>query len=256
MLESKRIVASIEARMTSSRLPGKVLMTAIDEMSMLEFMIHRVRESTLIDDIVVATTINSEDDVIVRLCDELNVKSYRGSENDVLLRVLEAHIEFSSDIVVELTGDCPLIDHKILDEVIQVYLDGNYDYVSNSHVRSFPMGLDVEVFSTDFLKKINKIAITEEDREHVSLHMYKSKKFRTKEVIAPDDLFWPELRITLDDWGDYYFIKSIIAEFYKKCSFNFLSREIISFIKANPDLLELLKDVRKSDHSNEEIAQK
>ena len=256
MLESKRIIASIEARMTSSRLPGKVLMEAIDGISMLEFMIQRVKQSTLIHDIVIATTTNKEDDPIVMLCDKLNVKSYRGSENDVLLRVLEAHTENDSDIVVELTGDCPLIDYKIIDQVIQVYLDNNYDYVSNSHVRSFPMGLDVEVFSTDLLRKIEKVALTQDDREHVSLYIYNSNKFSTKEVIAPENLFWPELRITLDDWGDYYFIKSIIKNFYSKHEFNFFSDKIVSFIKDNPKLLELLKGVRKSDHSNEKIAKK
>ncbi|MDB4627876.1 glycosyltransferase family protein [Akkermansiaceae bacterium] len=242
--------------MTSSRLPGKVLMNAVDDISMLEFMIHRVRQSALIDDIIVATTTNKEDNPIVALCEKLDAKSYRGSEDDVLMRVLEAHTEYHSDIIVELTGDCPLIDHQIIDQVIQVYLEGDYDYVSNSHVRSFPMGLDVEVFAADFLRKIEKIAITEADREHVSLYMYNSNKFKTKEVIAPDNLFWPELRITLDDWGDYDFIKRIIAEFYPQNGFKFLSHEIILFIKANPNLLELLKDVRKSDHSNEATAQR
>lgn len=256
MLESKRIIASIEARMTSSRLPGKVLMEAIDDISMLEFMIQRVKQSTLIHDIVIATTINKEDDPIVELCNKLNIKYYRGSENDVLLRVLEAHNENDSDIVVELTGDCPLIDYKIIDQVIQVYLDNNYDYVSNSHIRSFPMGLDVEVFSTDILRKIEKVALTQDDREHVSLYIYNSNKFSTKEVIALENLFWPELRITLDDWGDYYFIKYIIENFYHKHKFDFFSGEIVNFIKKNPKSLELLRDVRKSDHSNEKIAKK
>lgn len=256
MLESKKIIASIEARMTSSRLPGKVLLEAIDGISMLEFMIQRVKNSTLIDDIVVATTINKEDDPIVKLCNKLNIKSYRGSENDVLSRVLEAHTENNSDIIVELTGDCPLIDYNIIDQVIQVYLDNNYDYVSNSHVRSFPMGLDVQVFSTQLLRDIEKIALTDDDREHVSLYIYNSNNFSLKEIIADDSLFWPELRITLDDWGDYHFIRYIIENFYYKNKYDFLSNEIVDFIKKNPKSLDLLKGVRNSDHSNEKIAKK
>ena len=256
MKNNKKIVASIEARMTSSRLPGKVLMEAIDGISMLEFMIQRVKKSNLIDDIVVATTVNSEDDPIIELCNKLKINYHRGSENDVLSRVLKAHIENSSDIIVELTGDCPLIDYKIIDEIIQVYLDNNYDYVSNSHVRSFPMGLDVQVFSTKLLKDIDKIALSEEDREHVSLYIYSSNKFSLKEIIADDDLFWPELRINLDDWGDYYFIKCIIENFYPQHTYSFLSNEIVNFIKNNSKLLSLLDNVRKSDHSNEKIAKK
>ena len=256
MIKNKKIVASIEARMTSSRLPGKVLMNAIDEVSMLEFMIHRVKLSNTIDDIIVATTVNKADLPIINLCKKLNVKYYRGSENDVLLRVLEAHKSINSDVIVELTGDCQLIDYKIIDECVSIYSSSEYDYVSNCHVRSYPIGLDVQVFSTDLLNKISKIALEDEDREHVSLYIYKSGKYKLKELVAKDELFWPDLRITLDDLGDYKLLKNIITHFYPTKGFDFSSLEVINYIKNNIKVLEYLKDVRIKSNIYEIVAKK
>lgn len=257
MSDSKlKIVASIEARMTSSRLPGKVLLNAIDDICMLEFMIQRVKNSSFIDDIIVATTINKEDDPIIDLCNKMNIHFFRGSENDVLSRVLKAHEFLNSDIIVELTGDCPLIDPEIIDKVILEYLNGDYDYVSNDHIRSYPLGLDVQVFSKRILAGVNKKTKNVDDREHVSLYIYTSGEYKLKAVIADDDLFWPDLRITLDDQGDYNFIKKIIENFYPYTGFHFDSKDIIKFINNNKDLLKLLDGVRASDHSNEKIAKR
>tara|TARA_B100000963_G_scaffold169373_1_gene147290 strand:+ start:29648 stop:30421 length:774 start_codon:yes stop_codon:yes gene_type:complete len=253
---SKKVVASIEARMTSSRLPGKVLLEAIDGISMLEFMIQRVKKSKYIDDIIVATTINSEDDKIVELCKKLNIKFYRGSEEDVLSRVLNAHKFINSDVIVELTGDCPLIDPEIIDKVILEYLDGEYDYVSNDHERSYPLGLDVQVFSTEILAEVDRKTKNKDDREHVSLYIYSSGEYSLKAVVAEDSLFWPDLRITLDDHGDYNFIRKIIENFYPINGYDFISKDIITYIKNNMHLLKLLDGVRASDHSNEKIAKK
>lgn len=251
-----KIVASIEARMTSSRLPGKVLLEAINGISMLEFMIQRVRKSKHIDDIVVATTVNKEDDPIIELCEKLNINYFRGSEDDVLSRVLKAHNYMNSDIIVELTGDCPLIDPEIIDKVILEYLDFEYDYVSNDHERSYPLGLDVQVFSKEILAEVDKKTNNKDDREHVSLYIYSSGEYSLKAVVAEDSLFWPDLRITLDDLGDYNFIKRIIEHFYPKKEFDFKSIEVVTYIKKNKHLLKLLDGVRSSDHSNEKIAKR
>ena len=213
MLESKKIIASIEARMTSSRLPGKVLMPAIEKITMLEFMINRLKMSKKIDDIIIATTTNESDNSIINLCKKNKIKFFRGSEDDVLERVYECHKEFKSDVVVELTGDCPLIDPKIVDDVINYYLNNSFDYVSNSHVRSFPMGLDVEVFSFELLKQINTKTQDPFDREHVSTYFYTSGLYDCGEIIANKKLYWPDLRLTLDDNGDYLFLKKIIKNF-------------------------------------------
>ena len=243
-MSDKKIVASIEARMTSSRLPGKVLMQAINEMSMLEFMIQRVKKSQLIDQIVVATTINDADDPIFNMCKKLSISCFRGSEDDVLLRVLNAHKSVNSKIIVELTGDCPLIDPKIIDQVINVYLNNNFDYVSNSHIRSFPDGADVQIFSFDILKEISIKTKEPYDRENVSPYIYRSGEYLLKAIIADKELFWPELRITLDDKGDYYLIKKIIEYFYPSKKFEFSLKDIVNYLKKNKQLLELNKDAR------------
>lgn len=235
--------------MTSKRLPGKVLMESIEGISMLEFMIKRVQNSKKINEIVVATTINSSDDPIIELCKKLNISYFRGSENDVLGRVYEAHKYFKSNVVIELTGDCPLIDSKIIDHCIDIYLKNNFDYVSNVHIRSFPDGFDAQVFSYDLLEKVNTLANSNYDRENVTSYIYRDdlkNNFKLKAVIADEINFWPDLRVTLDDFGDYNLIKSIIKKFYPHYGIDFGCAEIIKFLKTNKHLLDLLKDVRKS----------
>jgi spore coat polysaccharide biosynthesis protein SpsF len=245
-MEKKKIVASVEARMTSSRLPGKVLMEAVDGMSMLEFMIKRIIQSS-ITDIVVATTVNVQDDPIVALCEKLSIPYFRGSEDDVLKRVLDAHEFMGTDIIVELTGDCPLIDPNIIDKIVAVYLDNDYDYVSNAHVRSYPDGLDVQVFSKKLLAQVEASTMEQYDRENVSSYIYRSGKFRLSGVVAEGELYWPDLRITLDDTGDYHLIKSIIEHWYPQKQDQFDAYDIVSYVRQNIHLLDYLKGVRKSE---------
>lgn len=248
----KKIMASIEARMTSSRLPGKVLMESLPGVSMLEYMINRVKKSNNIDDIIVATTINKEDDPIVELCKKLKVKYFRGSEDDVLLRVLKAHEHFKSDIIVELTGDCPLIDYVLIDKIINVYNSNNYDYVSNSHVRSFPDGFDVQVFSTKLLSEVALLTKDKYDRENVSSFIYRSNRYKTFAVIAEGNLFWPELRVTLDDKGDYLLIKNII----ENIGLDYHVNDVVKYLRDNIDLLSLNKDARVVDAPFQKLAKR
>ena len=248
----KKIMASIEARMTSSRLPGKVLMESLPGVSMLEYMINRVKKSNNIDDIIVATTINKEDDPIVELCKKLKVKFFRGSEDDVLLRVLNAHKHFKSDIIVELTGDCPLIDYKLIDKIIDVYNNNNYDYVSNSHVRSYPDGFDVQVFSTKLLGEVSLLTKDSYDRENVSSFIYRSDHYKTFAVIAEQNLFWPELRVTLDDKGDYLLIKNII----ENIGIDYRVNDVVKYLRNNINLLDLNKDARVVDAPFQKLAKK
>ena len=252
--KKRKIVASIEARMTSSRLPGKVLMEAINGVSMLEFMVSRLKKSKLIDEIIVATTINEADNGIVDLCNKLKIKYFRGSEPDVLMRVLEAHKSVKSDLIVELTGDCPLIDPIVVDKIITKYLNSDFDYVSNSHVRSYPDGFDAQVFSYELLKQVSSLTNDQYDRENVSSFIYRSGKYTTFGFIAESNEFWPELRVTLDDHGDYILIKKIIDYFYsiKKQEFNV--SDVVNHIKNNSNLLELNKDARVTIAPFQEIA--
>jgi len=247
MRNKPKIVASIEARMTSSRLPGKVLMTAFDDVSMLEYMVNRVKKSKLIDAVIIATTINATDEPIIDLCKKLNIQYFRGSENDVLERVLKAHLSIESDIVVELTGDCPLIDPVVIDKVISKYLNSNLDYVSNAHIRSYPDGFDVQVFATKLLENVSRLTNDRYDRENVSSYIYKTNKYQLKEVVAEEGEYWPELRVTLDDKGDYLLLKKIIGHFQENNQENYSVKEVVEYVKSNRHLLELNKDARVTD---------
>lgn len=237
-----KIFASIECRMTSTRLPGKVLLEAIDGMSMLEVMIRRVKKSKLINGIILATTTNHDDDPIVDLARKLNVLVYRGSELDVLSRVVEAHEDCKSDIVVELTGDCPLADHMLIDQCIQTYLDNSYDYVSNNYKRTFPDGTDVQVFSLKVLQEANKNTIDPLDREHVSKYIYESGNYSLFTIEAEDEYLWPNLAVTLDTAEDYELIKTIFCHF--GC-IEFSTLDYIKFLKNNMNLLDINKYITR-----------
>jgi len=239
-----KITASIEARMTSSRLPGKVMMPSINKISMLEFMINRIRMATLVDEIIVATTTNPDDDIICNLCENLEIKFYRGSENDVLARVLHAHNFVKSDIIVELTGDCPLIDPEIINCSIEEYFKNNVDYASNSHIRSYPDGFDVQVFSRNLLEEVSMLTNDKYDRENVSSYIYRCGHYKIHDIISGPDLFWPDLRVTLDDHGDLLLITEVINHLYPKLGFKFSALDVVNFIKRNKHLLELNKNAR------------
>lgn len=209
-----RVNISIEARMTSSRLPGKVLKNVIGK-PFLELMIERIKRAKYIDDIIIATTINQTDDPIIELCEKLKVKYYRGSELDVLERVYLAHKEFQSDIVIETTGDCPLIEPKLIDNCILTYLNQDFDYVATSEERTYPNGQNIQVFAFKLLEYLNYNALTEYDREHVSPHIYQNPdKFNIKYIDAKKAHFAPDLRLTLDTQEDFAFIKEIYEHFY------------------------------------------
>ena len=137
-----RICATIEARMTSSRLPGKVIKPILDKPT-LELMVERVKRIECLDDIILATTTNADDDCLVELAERLGIKCFRGSEDDVLERVLHAAQAHDVDIIVELTGDCPLLDPALVDQGVATYLEKGVDYLTNSQPASYPIGMVV-----------------------------------------------------------------------------------------------------------------
>ena len=237
-----KIVASIECRMTSTRLPGKVLMNALDDMSMLEVMIKRVQKSKYIDSVILATTINEEDEVIVDLAKKLNIDYYRGSEHNVLDRVVKTHESVNSDIIVELTGDCPVIDPLHVDDCIKIYLENNFDYVSNSLIRSFPDGCDVQVFSLDILSKTNEDTSDVLDQEHVSKYIYECGKYTTFTIEAQGEYYWPELGVTLDTKEDYDLLKNIFTYFN---NIDFDTMDYIKYLKQHPNLLKINQHIQR-----------
>jgi len=162
-----RIVAIIQARMTSTRLPGKVL-AEIGGRPALAYMLQRVRRSERLQQIVVATTVNATDDPVAELCNKLEVDVFRGDEMDVLGRYVAAAEIYDADPIVRLTADCPMIDPTVIDEAIDYYKDNDFDYVSNGIVRTYPDGLDVEVVSRAALKKASQETNHPICREHVT----------------------------------------------------------------------------------------
>lgn len=259
--KGRTVIATIEARMTSRRLPGKVLLEACGK-PMLELMIERVRRIEYLDDIVVATTVNGTDQPIVDLCRALGVKVFRGSEDDVLARVLGAARANGADVIVELTGDCPLIDPSVATQVVEFYLIHGFDYVSNDHLRTakslaydtYPWGMDTQVFSTAVLARADIETDDPEDREHVSRYIIREPKFTHTIITAPPDLRRPELIFTLDEPADYSVIKSVFERLYSRNP-AFSIRDVIALMDADPAAFRANASLPRSVDSYELKAQ-
>jgi spore coat polysaccharide biosynthesis protein SpsF len=207
----KRVVALVQARMSSTRLPGKVL-TRLGEWTTLELLLHRLRRAAQLDEIVVATSTDASDDPIAREADRLTVRVVRGSLTDVLTRYARASDAVDADAVVRITADCPLIDPDIVDEVVALWRDTGADYVSNIlEPRSYPDGLDVEVISAEALRRIEQLATDAEDREHVTTYIRRHpEQFEVGEIrLEPS---YGDVRITLDTPADLKSLTRLIAE--------------------------------------------
>jgi len=241
-----KIVATIEARMTSSRLPGKVLMKVLDK-PILHYLVSRLKRVQSLDEIVLATTTNCTDDILVEFANNENIRCYRGSENDVMDRVVEAAKSVDADLIVEITGDCPIIDPNIVEQVVQTYINNNVDYVSNNNVHSYPDGMDVQVFSLNLLIKSLNMTDAILDREHVTLHIRNHPElFSHLNLVAPPELWWPELGLTLDERSDFELLKKIIENFGDNNLFDCYN--VVKFLRENPDLVAINQNVvRKGD---------
>ncbi len=239
-----RIVATIEARMTSSRLPGKVLLPALGY-PMLHHLVARLRAVPSIDDIVLATTTNITDDSLIAFAEKENTKVFRGSENDVMSRVICAAEFGHADVIVEITGDCPIIDPDIVEQTIRMFKTHDVVYVSNGLIRSYPDGMDTQVFRLETLKRSAAMTNDPLDREHVSLHMCKHPElFPRLNLIAPPSLHWPELGLTLDEPADYELIKQLI-EYFGESPPLFSCFDVIRVLHEKPEWIEINRDVKR-----------
>lgn len=235
---SLRICATIEARMSSTRLPGKVLLDAAGK-PMLERMIERVRRVPSLDGIVIATTSNPGDDPIVELAQRLEVGVFRGSEDDVMSRVLGAAQSHGVDIIVELTGDCPVIDPMLIERVIEAYLAGGADYCANILTRSYPIGMDTQVFGTNILADAFSRTDDDADREHVSLFIYRHPElYRLHNVLADSRHHQPDLRLTLDTPEDLRMLRAVFNDLLPEHP-DFGLDDILGLLHRRADLQEL-----------------
>ena len=198
-----KIVATIEARMTSTRLPGKVLLNAAGK-PMLEHLVKRLRAVPSLDEIVLATTGNATDNILEEFSKQIGLACYRGSEDDVMARVIGAAQSAFADVVVEITGDCPIIDPQIVEQTIQMFKAHQADYVSNALVRSFPDGMDTQVFYLETLQRSAAMTDDALDHEHVTLHIRNHPElFSHVHLVSPPEIHWPELGLKLDEPTDH-----------------------------------------------------
>jgi glutamate-1-semialdehyde aminotransferase/spore coat polysaccharide biosynthesis protein SpsF (cytidylyltransferase family) len=219
------IAAIVQARMSSTRLPGKVLADVVGH-PMLWHVIRRLRRARLLDQIVIATSQGSADDAIARFCEQEGVCCFRGSENDVLDRYYRAARACSADVVVRITADCPLLDAAVVDKVVHRFLDGGYDYVSNAMRYTYPDGLDTEVFSFSALERAWRGAVKPSEREHVTPYL-RAWKFRICNV-ENEEVLPPNLRWTVDEPADLEFIRRVFAAFAGAEYFGM--KEVLNFL--------------------------
>lgn len=244
-IENKmKVVAIIEARMTSSRLPGKHFLQANGK-SMLRHLVDRLKNVTSINEIVIATTINETDDVLVKFASDAGIGVYRGSENDVMGRVLDAATAFNADVICEVTGDCPIIDPELVEQVIQTFNKNeknNVVYVNNGQ-SGIPDGMSAQVFKYSTLKQSVSMTDDELDHEHVTLHIKRHPElFPPVYLVAPLTLQWPDLGLTMDEQSDYDLLKKIIQYFGNENPY-FGCADVIGLLNKNQDWLKINQDV-------------
>ncbi len=245
MSRQGKISAIIEARMTSTRLPGKVLLEAVGK-PMLQLMIERISRAAAIDNIIIATTTNDSDDPIVELAKTLSIDYFRGSEHDVLGRVVGSAQAHNVDVIVEIPGDCPLIDPAYVDLCVNEFIEGDADYVSSALSNSFPHGSEAQVFLTKTLEDVASRTDDPTDHEHVSLFMYNNPKlYKIQAINAPIDIARPDVHLTLDEQKDYEFISHIFEHFYLDNP-NFTLQEILDLLNSNDCLARLNKDIQRT----------
>ena len=233
------VVAIIQARMGSSRLPGKSL-AEIEKRPMLWHVIQRVKRATLVDRVAVATSVAPADDAIEKMCRENDVPCYRGSENDVLDRFYHAARAEKAAQVVRVTADCPLIDPEVIDRVVRRFQRGDLDYASNAMVRSYPDGLDTEIFSFSALERAWHEASKSSEREHVTPYL-RSDKFRTANVENDSTFLYQHYRWTVDEAQDLEFIRAVYKAFREEESFGM--KDVFELIEKNPGLEKMNSDI-------------
>jgi spore coat polysaccharide biosynthesis protein SpsF len=240
-----RTVAIIQARMGSSRLPGKV-MRVLAGRSVLAHVVERVRLCLLVDEVVVATTTSAADEAIVAEAQKLGVRCFRGSEEDVLARYYAAARDALADVVVRATSDCPLFDPELLEHMLRQFRAAAaagepLDYLSNTLERSYPRGLDAEIFTFAALERAHREARAPAEREHVTPYLYRHpERFHVRGVKGERDL--SRHRWTLDTPEDWAFISAVFEQLGKQ---RFGMEAVLEVLERRPELLALNAHVKQ-----------
>jgi len=235
------VVAIIQARMGSSRLPGKVL-AEVGGWTMLARAVGRVRQATLVDKVVVATTTAADDDRIVEECNRLAVACFRGQQEDVLDRFHRAAGACGAEAVVRITADCPLIDPELIDQVVRAFVDRQPDFAANTLRRTYPRGLDTEVMTAAALARAWREAQKPYQRTHVTPFIYEHPEhFRLLAVTGREDLSGG--RWTVDSPEDLDFVRAVYRRLGDEGAFSW--RDVCRLLADEPSLAELNRAVRQ-----------
>ncbi len=243
-LKNNQITAILQARVSSTRLPNKILKEIIGK-PMLAHQIERVQRAEMIDELVVATSDQPEDDAVVSLCRNIGVTCFRGSLNDVLDRYYQCARQYNPDQVVRLTGDCPLADPGIIDRVVRFHLEGGYDYTSNVLQPTWPDGVDVEVMRFACLAEAHTEAKLPSEREHATSFIYKHpERFRLGNVTQEEDQ--SSIRLTVDEPEDFELVSLIYERLYPQNP-EFDLDDIMKLLAASPEMLALNQNFTRNE---------
>lgn len=234
----------IQARLCSTRLPGKVMRPILGR-PILVYVIERVKKAKRVAQIIVATTRKREDSKIARLASKLKTEIYRGSEDDVLDRFYQAARLFRTKHMVRITADCPLIDPEVIDKIVDSYFKSGADYCSNTLEVTFPDGQDTEVFSFQALQEAWQNAKLLSEREHVTPYIKKNPE-RFKLVSVKNEVDLSEKRWTLDTKEDFKFIKAVLEALYPKNS-DFTMKDVLRFLEENRHLEEINRHIVRDE---------
>ncbi len=245
-MKGKNVVAIIQARMGSTRLPGKVMLSIVGK-SMLWHVIERVKRCKKVDSIVVATTTNQEDKAVIKVANKCGVETFTGKENDVLDRYYQGAKKFSADIIVRITADCPLINPDTIDKMVTLCLKENADYICGHP--NFPSSIEqgIEVFSFIALEKAKNMATKDYQREHVTIFIKENPGLFKIRAIIPRAVFQrADMRLTVDTKEDLKLMREIYNRLYKENEIIDIE-DVINILENNPDLKKINMNVEMSD---------
>ena len=235
--------AIIQARLGSTRLPGKVL-KELNGKPLITQIVKRLKYCKKIDNIIIATTTNQIDDELVEWSERNNMLFFRGDENNVLKRYFDAATVYKSDVIVRVTADDPFKDPKVIDSVIELLLENKLDFAYNNHPPSFPEGLDTEVFTYSAIKQAAEAKTTDFEKEHVTQYFYHNPQiFKCKNLSYKENV--SHIRLTVDTEQDF----ELASRIYTKLAPNgemFYLEDVLALIKKEPELLEMNKGVKRS----------
>ena len=237
-----KIVAIIQARMGSTRLPNKV-MKKIGGKPLIEILLRRLSKSTLVDEIVLATSTNQNNIPLIEFIKGLGFTVVTGSEDDVLDRYLKAADETAAEVIVRITGDCPMVDPRLVDQVIKEFMHSNCQYFSNTDPATYPDGLDIEVFHSDALRQAHAQTSEQPDREHVTLFLRNSGLFKKGSISNEKD--FSSLRWTVDEPADFKVISDVFNHFAPNIHFGW--KEVFQLYLEQPQLFATNSHINRNE---------